>query len=452
MSGWLPFKLRHQWQHDIQCLEWQPLSGTGLAVGCSDGVCFWRLVENGTVSEASESNNTNTVRRGGGIGSTHAWCEFLRCEGHAPVNTLSWSPDGRLLATGSVSSDHILIWDVALGTSTPIVAVNSCGVSLVRWAPSGHYLFAATLSKVVRVWETKTWTGERWTIPTGPCQSACWNPTGTLLLAAVAGSSELWTFAFHHKPPEIFGTLADLRLDVGHIWGEHVSDDDEEEEEVVVAEGGRAGASRVGARRKFCIREVAWSKDPFGARLAVTVNVRGGHIRKGKERRERRQNVEGGMEGGMEGGVEAGVEGGVGEEGEEGEDEIPEEKIEPNPSMVHLRDGEELILIYSVQIQPSLRFTPRGFLRGPGNGVKPYHLHFWEACDTGALLSACWLNGEVTMHPLLYDTKRHQYSSLDGRDEGDDFDTTFDEFDDDVAMDLERRDVHNQQRAFRRDW
>ena len=191
MSGWLPFKLRHQWQHDIQCLEWQPLSGTGLAVGCSDGVCFWRLVENGTVSEASESNNTNTVRRGGGIGSTHAWCEFLRCEGHAPINTLSWSPDGRLLATGSVSSDHILIWDVALGTSTPIVAVNSCGVSLVRWAPSGHYLFAATLSKVVRVWETKTWTGERWTIPTGPCQSACWNPTGTLLLAAVAGSSEL---------------------------------------------------------------------------------------------------------------------------------------------------------------------------------------------------------------------------------------------------------------------
>ena len=45
MSGWLPFKLRHQWQHDIQCLEWQPLSGTGLAVGCSDGVCFSISVE-----------------------------------------------------------------------------------------------------------------------------------------------------------------------------------------------------------------------------------------------------------------------------------------------------------------------------------------------------------------------------------------------------------------------
>ena len=32
------------------------------------------------------------------------------------------------------------------------------------------------------------------TIPTGPCQSACWNPQGTLLLAAVAGCSDMWTF------------------------------------------------------------------------------------------------------------------------------------------------------------------------------------------------------------------------------------------------------------------
>lgn len=143
--------------------------------------------------------------------------------------------------------------DVATGMCTPLLAVASCGVTLIKWSPSGHYVFAATLSKVVRVWETKTWTGERWytyrcgvlcfilftntvlltlllfllniffsigfvlllllllfffflvlllfllllsnrTIPTGPCQSACWNPQGTLLLAAVAGCSDIWTF------------------------------------------------------------------------------------------------------------------------------------------------------------------------------------------------------------------------------------------------------------------
>ena len=59
--------------------------------------------------------------------------------------------------------------------------------------------------------------------------------------------------------------------------------------------------------------------------------------------------------------------------------------------------GEDLILIYSVQIQPSLRFTPRGFLRGPPGACKPYSLDFWPACTTGALLSACWLNGGYTI-------------------------------------------------------
>jgi hypothetical protein len=52
--------------------------------------------------------------------------------------------------------------DVATGMCTPLLAVASCGVTLIKWSPSGHYVFAATLSKVVRVWETKTWTGERW--------------------------------------------------------------------------------------------------------------------------------------------------------------------------------------------------------------------------------------------------------------------------------------------------
>ena len=121
--------------------------------------------------------------------------------------------------------------------------------------------------------------------------------------------------------------------------------------------------------------------------------------------------------------------------------------------MVTLRDGEELILIYSVQIQPSLRFTPRGFLRGPKDGIKPYNIDFWKACDTGALLSACWLNGEVTLYPLLYEVKRQQYNgaSLMGRDE-EDINTTLDEYDDDHAMTLERRDVYNQSSSYRVDW
>jgi len=91
--------------------------------------------------------------------------------------------------------------------------------------------------------------------------------------------------AFHHTPPDIFGVLADLRLDVGHIWGEHMSDseDDDDGERKTQRGGGSGGggAETTASKHRFCIREVAWSKDPFGQRLAVTVNVRGSHLKKG---------------------------------------------------------------------------------------------------------------------------------------------------------------------------
>ena len=40
---WLPMRLSHEFQRDIKCLEWQPMSGSRLAVGGSRGVCIWRL-------------------------------------------------------------------------------------------------------------------------------------------------------------------------------------------------------------------------------------------------------------------------------------------------------------------------------------------------------------------------------------------------------------------------
>ena len=66
--------------------------------------------------------------------------------------------------------------------------------------------------------------------------------------------------------------------------------------------------------------------------------------------------------------------------------------------------GEDLVIIYSVKMQPALVFTPRGFIRGPVGGVKPYDLQFWSPFQAGTLLSSCWLNGQVTFHPLLFDT------------------------------------------------
>ena len=115
-----------------------------------------------------------------------------------------------------------------------------------------------------------------------------------------------------------------------------------------------------------------------------------------------------------------------------------------------LRPGEDLILIYSVQVQPSLRFTPRGFLRGPPGACKPYSLDFWPSCTTGALLSACWLNGEVTVHPLMYETRRHLQHTLDGERQG--FRGVPDEYDDEEAMEMERLAAESQLLRDRSEW
>ena len=555
-GGWLPCVLRHQFQREISCMEWQPLSGNGLAVGCESGICFWRL-ENTDMNQKGTQVDQGGRRSDGA--STHggfAWCEFLCADDihHTPVNTLSWSPDGRLLASGSVCSDQVLVWDMVTGIPTPITAVATVGVSLVKWSPGkGHYLFAGTLSKVIRVWETKTWTGERWTIPEGSCQTACWNPTGKMLMLGVAGSPHLWTFSFHHSPPDIFGTLADTRLDVSNIWGEgHVGSDSSDSDDPEHASSiGRnfPGAAvisrkkRVAKRQpqkddetfekvrtprsirkkrrnrsKLCVREIAWSKDSYGQRIAVTVNLKGAQMpryhkpsrtrsrrhrkvvneskgadlkksrKKGRRhskspKRRHNQNdklvkasVLAGQE--VDEGVEAtGMPPPLGHEeqvtgaeilprGDNPGDGEEEEEIKAHDSADKrmdsqqwemsefgsraLRPGEDLILIYSVQIQPALRLTPRGFLRGPPGACKPFSLNFWPGCTTGALLSACWLNGEVTVYPLLFRTERNLLRTLNGQDLG--YRERPDEYDDEEAMEKERLAAESQLVLDRTDW
>ena len=302
-------------------------------------------------------------------------------------------------------------------------------------------------------------------------------------------------------------------------------------------------------RSRLCIREVAWSKDSYGQRLAVTVNLKGAHMpryaqppsgrpqakannRKNKKNKKNKKNGRGKSQRGeeddeeSEGADDEEIKGGekkrgrnnrkstkspmrrksrnvkqikaavlAGQEGEEREQQEDEEEEEEkgsggskgkdattadqeeetredsnnNSSNNHnnhrmdantwqltefggkpLRPGEDLILIYSVQVQPSLRFTPRGFLRGPPGACKPYNLDFWPSCTTGALLSACWLNGEVTVHPLMYETQRRLQHALDGERQG--FRSMPDEYDDEEAMEMERLAAESQLIRDRSEW
>ena len=68
------------------------------------------------------------------------------------------------------------------------MGVSGGGVSLLRWSLDGSKLFAATPGTTFRVWETKTWLPERWSVP-GAQVINCHVRTNSSLGTMMNGSS-----------------------------------------------------------------------------------------------------------------------------------------------------------------------------------------------------------------------------------------------------------------------
>ncbi|XP_060560181.1 aladin-like [Ruditapes philippinarum] len=128
--------------------------------------------------------------------------QVLQESGHCPITSLSWSPDGRILMSSSPVDTAMMAWDVALETCTPLRRFGGGGVSLVAWSPDGSKLFSATPSNLFRVWETRTWSCEKWSTSTGPCKTACWSPKGNILLFATENQPVIYSLTFSEVSDE----------------------------------------------------------------------------------------------------------------------------------------------------------------------------------------------------------------------------------------------------------
>ena len=166
---------------------------------------------------------------------------------------------------------------------------------------------------------------------------------------AETGTSSLWTLALHHIPPRIDGSLMKIKLDVSLFLETGGEERGYAAEKVAGSEGIKSEQNSY-----LCVRELAWSFDRRGQRLALTVSPR---IR-----------------------TQDGV-------------------IDDAPATL---PGDELIIIYNVFFRPKLRVSPSGFLRSSADAGRPYDIHFWPACRNGALLASAWANGAITVYPLLY--------------------------------------------------
>ncbi|XP_050245097.1 aladin isoform X1 [Quercus robur] len=206
-----PCILTNESQRDVKVLEWRPNSGRVLSVACKGGICIWA---------ASFPGNAASVRPGAvsflgtnsrGSGVRYILVDFLRSPNDEQISALSWSPDGRYLASASYESSSFTVWDVAQGVGTPIRR-GLGGISMMKWSPTGDYFFAAKFDGTFYLWETNTWTSEPWSSTSGFVTGAAWDPDGHMILIAFSGSSMLGSVHFASKPPSLDAHLLPVDL------------------------------------------------------------------------------------------------------------------------------------------------------------------------------------------------------------------------------------------------
>ncbi|KAJ5414868.1 hypothetical protein N7509_000202 [Penicillium cosmopolitanum] len=139
------------------------------------------------------------------------WSPCLQTlEGHKDaVWSISWSPDGRRLASASFDktvriwdpatgqsistldghSEGVTsiawIWDPATGQSISTLEGHSEGVTSIAWSPDGSRLASASIDRTVRIWDTAT--GQSVSALDGHSEgvtSIAWSPDGSRLASA----------------------------------------------------------------------------------------------------------------------------------------------------------------------------------------------------------------------------------------------------------------------------
>ncbi|KAJ3110382.1 hypothetical protein HDU96_006648 [Phlyctochytrium bullatum] len=148
-------------------------------------------------------------RGGGGGGAAKpsvppTWMTFLSHAAATCITSIAWSPDGTLLAAGSMagatsptpsaSPSSIVVWDIASEASMRIPAATGGGTRRLLWSPNGQYLAQVCVRRTVRVWRVAEWDAcleVEASGGAGAFADAVWVDQGKTLALAVEGTSRV---------------------------------------------------------------------------------------------------------------------------------------------------------------------------------------------------------------------------------------------------------------------
>ncbi|MFG3818212.1 WD40 domain-containing protein, partial [Limnothrix redekei] len=155
-----------------------------------------------TVNSVSWSPDGKTLATGSDDQTVKLWNvasgqEIATLQGHSnTVNSVSWSPDGKTLATGS-DDQTVKLWNVASGQEIATLQGHSGWVLSVSWSPDGKTLATGSDDQTVKLWnvasgqEIATLQGH-----SGGVLSVSWSPDGkTLATSSGDDTVKLWNVA-----------------------------------------------------------------------------------------------------------------------------------------------------------------------------------------------------------------------------------------------------------------
>ncbi|CAI9101058.1 OLC1v1038296C3 [Oldenlandia corymbosa var. corymbosa] len=203
-----PCILMNESQKDVKCIEWRPNGGRTLSVACKGGICIWAASYPGNAALVRHKITSSILR---GSGTRWTLVDFLQSHNGEQISALSWSPDGRYLASASFANSSFTIWDVSQGIGRRIRR-GLGGISMLKWSPSGDYFFVAKSDGTFYLWETNTWTSETWSSTNGFVTGVSWDPDSRMLVIAFSESTTLGSLHFASKPPSLDAHLVPLEL------------------------------------------------------------------------------------------------------------------------------------------------------------------------------------------------------------------------------------------------